>query len=236
MLLNIAQLIKGYFRSGSDLPQANVFLKDQTKQAEYITDITKIGTNKPGTYDIKIESNGKKYKVKLEIRDTLAPEAEIKNIDLYEGRVIEPQEFIKGINDATNVTVDYKTTPDFNKIGTQDVTLLLEDEAGNKSEYQAKLRVSKTKENIKVDISNRVYTVEAFLKEKNDLAGASIIEPLIVPEKMGIYPAKIKIDDIIYESNIVVTDLTPPKEILQISKYGKMIKSTPPNLLPIFRM
>lgn len=202
---------KVILEAGSDLPQANVFLKDQTKQAEYITDITKIGTNKPGTYDIKIESNGKKYKVKLEIRDTLAPEAEIKNIDLYEGRVIEPQEFIKGINDATNVTVDYKTTPDFNKIGTQDVTLLLEDEAGNKSEYQAKLRVSKTKENIKVDISNRVYTVEAFLKEKNDLAGASIIEPLIVPEKMGIYPAKIKIDDIIYESNIVVTDLTPPK-------------------------
>jgi hypothetical protein len=202
---------KVLLEAGSDLPQANVFLKDQTKQAEYITDITKIGTNKPGTYDIKIESNGKKYKVKLEIRDTLAPEAEIKNIDLYEGRVIEPQEFIKGINDATNVTVDYKTTPDFNKIGTQDVTLLLEDEAGNKSEYQAKLRVSKTKENIKVDISNRVYTVEAFLKEKNDLAGASIIEPLIVPEKMGIYPAKIKIDDIIYESNIVVTDLTPPK-------------------------
>ena len=121
---------KVILEAGSDLPQANVFLKDQTKQAEYITDITKIGTNKPGTYDIKIESNGKKYKVKLEIRDTLAPEAEIKNIDLYEGRVIEPQEFIKGINDATNVTVDYKTTPDFNKIGTQDVTLLLEDEAG----------------------------------------------------------------------------------------------------------
>lgn len=202
---------KVIIEAGTDLPLANVFLKDQTKQADYITDITKMGTNKPGIYDIRIESSGKKYRVKLEIRDTLAPEVEIKNIDLYEGRVIEPQEFIKGINDATNVTVVYKTTPDFNRIGTQDVTLLLEDEAGNKSEYQAKLRVSKTKENIKVDISNRVYAVEAFLKEKNDLAGASIIEPLTVPEKMGIYPAKIKIDDIIYESNIVVTDLTPPK-------------------------
>ena len=56
-----------------------------------------------------------------------------------------------------------------------------------------------------------MYIQLKLLKEKNDLAGASIIEPLIVPEKMGIYPAKIKIDDIIYESNIVVTDLTPPK-------------------------
>lgn len=197
--------------AGTDLPQASIFLKDQTKQAEYITDITKIGANKPGTYDIKIESNGQKYKVKLEIKDTLAPTAEIKNIDLYEGRVIEPQEFIKGINDATNVSVVYKTTPDFNSIGTQDVFLLLEDEVGNKSEYQAKLRISKTKENVKVDIVNRVFTVEAFLKEKNDLARASIIEPLSVPEKMGTYPAKIKIDDIVYDSNILVVDLTPPK-------------------------
>jgi hypothetical protein len=202
---------KVIIEAGSELPQANVFLKDQTKQAEYISDTTKIDTKKPGTYDIRIESNGKKYKVKLEIKDTLPPEAEIKNIDLYEARVIEPQEFIKGINDATNVTVTYKATPDFNKIGIQDIVLLLEDEAGNKSEYQARLRVSRTKENIKVDISNRVYKVEDFLKEKNDLAGASIIEPLSVPEKMGTYPAKIKIDDIIYDSNIIVTDLTPPK-------------------------
>jgi len=197
--------------AGADLPQANVFLKDQTKQAEYITDIKTINTNKPGTYDLKIESGGKKYKVKLEIKDTLAPEAEIKNIDLYEGRQVDPQEFIKGIKDATNVKVAYKTTPDFNKTGIQDVFLVLEDEAGNKAEYQARLRVSKTKENIKVDIGNRVYKVEDFLKDKKDLAIASIIEPSDVPEKMGTYPAKIKIGDIIYDSNIVVTDLTPPK-------------------------
>lgn len=236
MLLNIAQLIKGYFRSRIRPATSKCVFKRSDKTSWIYYRYYENWDKQTRNIWHKNRIQWKKYKVKLEIRDTLAPEAEIKNIDLYEGRVIEPQEFIKGINDATNVTVDYKTTPDFNKIGTQDVTLLLEDEAGNKSEYQAKLRVSKTKENIKVDISNRVYTVEAFLKEKNDLAGASIIEPLIVPEKMGIYPAKIKIDDIIYESNIVVTDLTLQKEILQISKYGKMIKSTPPNLLPIFRM
>ena len=175
--------------AGTELPKANAFLKDQTKQAEYITDTSTIDVNKPGKYDIKIESNGKTYKVKLEIKDTVAPTAEIKNVDLYESHVIEAQEFIKGINDATNVTVAYKASPDFSKIGTQDVTLVLEDNAGNKSEYQAKLRISKTKETVKVDILNREYTVESFLKEKKDLAGASIIEPISVPEKLGTYPA-----------------------------------------------
>jgi len=119
--------------AGAEFPQANVFLKDQTKQAVYITNIKEIETSNLGTYDLKIESGGRKYKVKLEIKDTLAPEAEIKNVDLYEGRQVEPQEFIKGIKDATNVKVAYKTTPDFNKIGIQDVVLLLEDEAGNKA-------------------------------------------------------------------------------------------------------
>ncbi|MGI6084236.1 MAG: immunoglobulin-like domain-containing protein [Acetivibrionales bacterium] len=197
--------------AGTELPDANVFLKDQTKHAEYISDTTKIDMHKPGTYTVKIESDGQKYKVKFEIKDTTAPIAEIKNIDLYEGREVEPQEFIKEITDATNVVVEYNTTPDFNRTGTQAVTLLLEDEAGNKSEYQAKLRISKTKATVKVDILNPKYTVESFLKEEKDLANASIIEPLNVPAKLGTYPAKINIDGIIYDSNILVTDMTPPK-------------------------
>lgn len=197
--------------AGTELPKANEFLKDHTKQAEYITDITKIDVNKPGTYTVKIDCDGQKYKAKFVIKDTTAPVAETKDIDLYEGRVIEPQEFLKGINDATNVTVEYKTTPDFNKIGTQAVTLFLKDDAGNESEYQAKLRVSKTKETVKVDILNPEYTIESFLKEKKDISNASIIEPLSVPEKIGTYPAKINIDGVVYDSSVLVTDLTPPK-------------------------
>ncbi|HHU60118.1 TPA: transglutaminase [bacterium] len=170
-----------------------------------------IDLNQPGVHKIKIASDGRKYNVRLEVKDTTAPQAEIKNIDLYESRAVEPQEFIKQITDATSVSVSYKATPDFNKIGTQNVDLLLVDSSGNKSEFQAKLRVSKTKETIKVDILNRALNLESFLKEKNDLPAATLIEPQSVPEKLGTYPAKVLINDIVYESNILVTDLTAPK-------------------------
>ena len=49
------------------------------------------------------------------------------------------------------------------------------------------------------------------MKEKSDLSSASIIEPLEIPDKQGIYPAKVKIDDVVYDSNILVTDMVPPK-------------------------
>lgn len=201
---------KVIIEAGLELPNANVFLKDNTKQASYITDTAKINLKTIGVYDIKIESNGVNYKVKLEVRDTTAPTAELKAMDLYESRIVEPQEYIKHINDATNVTVTYKATPDFSKVGNQEVVLLLEDSAGNKSELKGKLRISKVKEIVKVDIINKKLDLESFLKEKSDLSVASIIEPLSIPDKMGIYPAKIKINDIIYDSSIDITDMVAP--------------------------
>ena len=197
--------------AGTELPSANVFLKDNSTDAKYVTDLTWININQPGAHKIEIEVGGTKYKVKLEIKDTTAPTAQIQDVDLYEGRTVKPSEFIKEITDATNVTVSYKAEPEYSKIGTREVELILEDTSGNKSEYKAKLRVSKTNDIVKVDIQNRALNLEAFLKNPEDLPNAVLLEPKSVPAEIGIYPAKVMIGDTTYESNISVTDLTPPK-------------------------
>lgn len=197
--------------AGMELPNASVFLKDSTKQAKYISDTSTVKMNEIGVYDLKIESGGAKYNVKLEVRDTIPPSAELKTVDLYESRPVEPQEFIKQINDGTNVKVSFKTNPDLNRTGNQEVILLLEDSAGNKTELKGKLRISKVKELVKVDMVKREVNLESFLKEKSDLSSASLVEPLEIPGVMGIYPAKVKIGDTVYESSIQVTDLVPPK-------------------------
>lgn len=197
--------------AGTELPSANVFLKDNSTDAKYVTDLTWININQPGAHKIEIEVGGTKYKVKLEIKDTTAPTAQIQDVDLYEGRTVKPSEFIKEITDATNVTVSYKAEPEYSKIGTREVELILEDTSGNKSEYKAKLRVSKTNDIVKVDIQNRALNLEAFLKNPEDLPNAVLLEPKSVPAEIGIYPAKLMIGDTTYESNISVTDLTPPK-------------------------
>lgn len=211
--------------AGTELPSANVFLKDNSTDAKYVTDLTWININQPGAHKIEIEVGGTKYKVKLEIKDTTAPTAQIQDVDLYEGRTVKPSEFIKEITDATNVTVSYKAEPEYSKIGTREVELILEDTSGNKSEYKAKLRVSKTNDIVKVDIQNRALNLEAFLKNPEDLPNAVLLEPKSVPAEIGIYPAKVMIGDTTYESNISVTDLTPLRLMPLPKAYGKMTAS-----------
>lgn len=196
--------------AGGELPKANDFFTDSTiKGVEYITDMSEINSSEPGIYDVKIKSGKKTYDVKLEIKDTIAPTAEIANVDLYESRIVDPQEFIESIKDVTNVKVAYKTEPDYNKTGTQEVSLVLEDTSGNKSEYQSILRISKVKEIIEVDISEGELDAEAFLKNQSDLDKASIVDTPF-PVTLGVFPVKIRIGDVVYDSSVRVVDRIAP--------------------------
>lgn len=195
--------------AGGELPEANAFFISHNEDAEYISDMAGINLHEPGTYEVKIRSGKNMYDVILEIKDTIAPEAEIINVDLYESRVVEPHEYIKSIKDATNVSVEYKTEPDYDKTGNQDVFLVLEDTSGNKSEYQTLLRISKVKEITEVDISEGNLDVGAFLKDQSDL-DKSVIVDTYFPVTLGVFPVKINIGDVIYDSSVKIVDRVAP--------------------------
>ncbi|HHY64324.1 MAG TPA: hypothetical protein GX501_04695, partial [Clostridiaceae bacterium] len=128
--------------AGTGYPDAVLFLKNKAKNARFVTDISTINMNEPGTHDLVIESGGFRYDVRLEIVDTTAPVAETVDIDLYESRIVDPAEFVANISDATDVTVSYLKAPDYNRTGSQEVIVLLEDTSGNRTEYKANLRIS----------------------------------------------------------------------------------------------
>lgn len=139
--------------AGGDLPEASVFFKNHIENAEYVTDMSGINLNEPGIHDVEVRSGKRSYIVKLEIKDTIPPVAEIKSVDIYESRTVEPSEFIENVNDVTSVSVTYKTEPDYGKTGNQEVFLVVEDTSGNRSEYKSILRISKVKEIAEVDIN-----------------------------------------------------------------------------------
>ena len=122
---NINKIVS--MEAGGELPDAGAFFKSQTMDAQYVTDMAGINKNEPGIHDIEVRSGKKTYRVKLEIIDTVAPDAEIEMVDIYESRPVEPREFIKSVKDATEVTVSYKDEPDYSKTGSQQVVLILED-------------------------------------------------------------------------------------------------------------
>ena len=145
--------------------------------------------------------SGRKSIVKLEIKDTIAPVAEITIVDIYESRAVEPHEFIKSVDDATDVTATYKTEPDYSRTGSQEVFLILEDTSGNISEYQSILRISKVKRIAEVDISAGKLDAGIFLKNEKDLINSDVVETPF-PETLGIFPVRIKVGDTIFDSSL----------------------------------
>lgn len=195
--------------AGSGYPDASLFLKNKSKSARFITDITSIDMNKPGIHDVTIESGGFQYKVRLEIADTKAPEAETVNLDLYESRNIEPAEFLKNIKDATEVNISYVKAPDYGKTGSQEVVVLLEDTSGNKAEYTAELRISKLKALTEVEISGEPLDAGLLLKDEKDLNDVYMETPFI-PDKLGDFVVEAKVGGVAYESMVRVVDTVAP--------------------------
>jgi hypothetical protein len=200
---------KVVIEAGSGYPNADLFIKDKARPARFITDISAINMNEPGIYDVIIESGGKEYKVKLEIVDTTAPEADTINLDLYESRNVEPAEFISNVKDATEVNVSYITAPDYNKTGNQEIMVLLEDTSGNKTEYKAVLRISKVKEITEVEISGHALDAGLLLKDQKDLKEVHM-DTLFIPDKLGDYIVEAKVGDVIYETTVRVVDTIAP--------------------------
>ncbi len=195
--------------AGGELPDASIFFKNHIEDAEYVTDMDGINLNEPGIHDVEIKSGKKIYQVKLEIKDTIAPVAEIMSVDIYESRTVEPHEYINSVKDATNVSITYKTEPDYGRTGNQEVFLILEDTSGNKSEYQSILRISKAKEIAEVDISEGKLDARIFLKDERDLIESDIVETPF-PNALGIFPVKINIGNTIYDSSVKIVDKIAP--------------------------
>lgn len=195
--------------AGGELPDASAFFKNHVEDAEYVTDMDGINLNEPGIHDVEVKSGKKIYHVKLEIKDTIAPVAEITIVDIYESRAVEPHEFIKSVDDATDVTATYKTEPDYSRTGSQEVFLILEDTSGNISEYQSILRISMVKRIAEVDISAGKLDAGIFLKNEKDLINSDVVETPF-PETLGIFPVRIKVGDTIFDSSVKIVDRIAP--------------------------
>lgn len=126
--------------AGTTQLTANDFLKrDKGEGAEFITDMTTVDLAVPGEYPLELLYEGKTYKSKLIVEDTVAPEAEIRNVAIYAAEDLDPNDFVVSVADATAVTAALKSVPELKKEGSRLVTVVLTDAAGNTTEYEAVL-------------------------------------------------------------------------------------------------
>ena len=129
-----AKKITYTIEAGSDLPSPYRLVGEDG--AAYVAGFDETCINRPGTYDIPMtDAAGKKYTLKLTVRDRKAPVVTTKHVYYAKG-VSTPNalDFIGTIAEADEYTAYFECDlPDMNQIGDYDVTFRVEDASGNKT-------------------------------------------------------------------------------------------------------
>jgi hypothetical protein len=119
------------------------FVDNDKYEVAFLTDLSTLDMSKPTEHKIQIDVNGRTVTGTIEVIDTAAPTATITNTVVWDGENPAANSFVGDIKDATEVKVSYKAAPDFTKLGEQEVTIILEDTSGNRTELPTTFTVKK---------------------------------------------------------------------------------------------
>lgn len=149
--------------AGSAMPDLSEFLLSKDENAAFVTPVSEMDTSEIGDYNIEISSEGTSYNTVLHIVDTISPELKLRDIDTYTFSLPAMDNFIVSVKDATNVTCDYVTKPDFTRLGTQEITIRATDEGGNYAQQTASLTL---RQDTEPPVISGAINIKAYIGEK----------------------------------------------------------------------
>ncbi|MBE5847179.1 MAG: hypothetical protein E7300_05815 [Lachnospiraceae bacterium] len=118
--------------AGSPVPEASYFTLGPCN-ATLRTDLSELSFDTVTDYPVSVEVDGKKYQSLLHVIDTTAPAVTTKDLDSYTTISRIPEDFIESAEDATTLQYEFKTAPDIQKEGKQEVVFTVTDEGGNET-------------------------------------------------------------------------------------------------------
>jgi hypothetical protein len=204
------------------------FLLNKRQEGSFLTDIRTLNTSIPGIYEIKIQVGDRIHTSMLEVVDTIAPAATVRNQIALCGEEVDPSIFVVEMTDATQVHVTFKEKPDTSEPGNQEVTIVLEDSGKNRIEKTAILTVLDVKSEISIEAgSDMNITVADFLNDNN--YEASLITDLQALDisKPAIHQVDMLINNKPVTGYIKVIDTTAPKARIQSLKVWRGEEAEP---------
>ena len=111
------------------------------KSSDVKIDASQVDTKKLGEYTIQYALNDKKYDLTVKVVDTHAPTFKVKKLDIDGGMKVDVKDVVSDIKDATKTKAYFKKDYDFTKEGKQNVTVVVEDEGGNKTEKEIEVNI-----------------------------------------------------------------------------------------------
>jgi len=146
--LTIVDILNSITLEAGFIPQLTTrdFVKDEGQDVSFVTDLSTLDMSKPASHIIQLNINGTIKNAGIQILDTIAPKATVVNQELWIGDTIEADAFVTDIVDKTDVQTSFVETPDFTRMGEQELRIVLEDEGGNISELDAVLTIAEDEE------------------------------------------------------------------------------------------
>ncbi len=217
---------------GSDKVTAKDFLVSSiyNKRASLVTDVNQIDFDKTGKYDVKLKYRDKIEVVSMEIRDTTAPKVEFQDVSEYTGYELDPKDFIKSIDDYSEVSIDYKTEDEIDTTRYEDyvLTIIVRDKYGNATSKDCILSLGWLKRNVTVEAGTknlRKNLVVNYQEDARKIPDSAI--KAVDTTVAGEYNISVNYDGEEYNSKITVVDTTPPTLTLKsvsIYENGKVSK------------
>lgn len=191
---------------------ASDFIVEEGHTAEFAKGVT-YDLSSVDEYKITLIVDGKKCTSKLIVVDTQPPTAKVSDISVWQGSEISAYDCVSDIVDATKVEVSFKKKPDTKKVGKQEVTVVLKDEGGNKTEYNVIVNVVTDDALLYThyvsELGEPLPSADVFTGKSgigrylSDLSGISTTT-------VGIYMLQIESEGKIYDVVLEIADKTPP--------------------------
>ena len=200
-LLHIRVTGEGITReAGTELPEIRSFLIDDF-DVERVDGLDEAVMHVPGTHAITVTVDGKQYATTLTVVDSIPPTAETETVIAPPGSDLSPDDFLRNVNDATEVTSAFVQAPDPDLREFQQVTIRLTDLGGNTADLQAGLLFSLAQP-VTVEARDTALTPEECLPESG-YEHAVFIQTFI-PRHIGRYAVALDVDG---DSEIAVVDV-----------------------------
>ena len=185
------------------------FKKDK-KSAAFQYGTSAYDVSVPGEYNVTIQLGKKTYSSKLIVTDTIAPVLSAAPKTAMYGQVIPAEDFIVTMDDQTACTVEFASEPDFERVGTQDITLTCHDLGGNVASATTQLRVIGIYPEITMEAGSKRPDASSFAFGETE---AALLTPLsdIKMDEPGDYTISFSVDGIRYDSILHLEDTTPPR-------------------------
>lgn len=145
---------------GDSLPEAEDFLVQEGSEIRYFTDISGIDTNVAGEYDVFVIVDDTNVQTTLCVADYVAPMLVMRDAEEWLNHPVPAEAFVESVTDySEQVDIQYKTEPDWELPGEQQVTILATDANGNVTEGCALLSLREDIEAPVVSAGNLDITV-----------------------------------------------------------------------------